>query len=55
MFIFATDQKLWLRELMNRIMACDHSVDQNDILKFIYRDPISYSIYFKYFITVSTM
>jgi hypothetical protein len=36
MSIFATDQELWARELMDRIMGCDHSLGRNDILKFIY-------------------
>jgi hypothetical protein len=31
-----TDQKLWIRELMSRIRGCDHSLCQNDILKFVY-------------------
>jgi hypothetical protein len=36
MLIFATDQELSARELMSRIMCCDHSLGRNDILKFIY-------------------
>jgi hypothetical protein len=36
MFIFATDQELCTRELMDRIMGCDHSLSWNDILKFVY-------------------
>jgi hypothetical protein len=36
MFIFATDQELWTHELMDRIMSCDHSLGQKDILKFVY-------------------
>jgi hypothetical protein len=42
MFIFTTDQELWLRELTSRIMNHDHSLDLKDILKFIllFHDPI---------------
>jgi hypothetical protein len=36
MFIFVTDQKLWARELMDRIRGCDDSLGRKDILKFIY-------------------
>jgi hypothetical protein len=35
MFIFTIDQDLWARELMSRIMTCDHSLGRKDILKFI--------------------
>jgi hypothetical protein len=35
MFIFITNQDLYARELMGRIMSCDHSLDRKDILKFI--------------------
>jgi hypothetical protein len=35
MYIFTTNQDLWARELMSRIMSCDNSLDQKDILKFI--------------------
>jgi hypothetical protein len=35
MFIFTTDQDLWTRELMSRIMSCDYSLGRNDIFKFI--------------------
>jgi hypothetical protein len=35
MFIFTIDQDLWARELMRRIMSCDHSLGRKDILKFI--------------------
>jgi hypothetical protein len=35
MFIFTIDQYLWAREPMSRTMRCDHSLGQNDILKFI--------------------
>jgi hypothetical protein len=35
MFIFTTNQDLWARELMGRIMSCDHSLGRNHILKFI--------------------
>jgi hypothetical protein len=43
MFIFIIDQDLWARELMNRIMSSDHSLNRNDILKYIllFHDPIS--------------
>jgi hypothetical protein len=37
MFIFAIDQGLWAREVLERIMGCEHSLNWNDILKFIYR------------------
>jgi hypothetical protein len=42
MIIFTTDQKLRSRELISYIMSCDHSLDQNDVLKFIllFYDPI---------------
>jgi hypothetical protein len=42
MFIFTTDQELWARDVMDRIMSCDHSLAQKDILKFIllFYDPI---------------
>jgi hypothetical protein len=36
MFIFITDQELWTRELIDRIMGCDHSLCGKDVLKFIY-------------------
>jgi hypothetical protein len=36
MFVFATDQKVYARELMDCIMGYDHSLVQKDILKFIY-------------------
>jgi hypothetical protein len=43
MFIFTIDQDLCARELMSRIVSCDHSLGRNDILKFIllFHDPIS--------------
>jgi hypothetical protein len=52
MFIFVTDQELWARELMDRIMGCDHSLDQKDILKFVYCFMILFlMVYiFKYFL-----
>jgi hypothetical protein len=55
MFIFVTDQELWARELMDRIMGCDHSLDQKDILKFVYCFMILFlMVYiFKYFFIVS--
>jgi hypothetical protein len=34
MFIFTTDQELWVHDLMS-IMSCNHSLNQKDILKFI--------------------
>jgi hypothetical protein len=42
MLIFTTNQDLWARKLMSRIMSCDHYLDQNDILKVIllFHDPI---------------
>jgi hypothetical protein len=36
MYISATDQELLSRESIDHIMSCDHSLGQNDILKFIY-------------------
>jgi hypothetical protein len=36
MFIFATNQELWTRELIDLVMGCDHSLDREDILKFVY-------------------
>jgi hypothetical protein len=32
MFIFITDQELWVRELMSCIMGCDHSLGLKEIL-----------------------
>jgi hypothetical protein len=48
MFIFVTDQELWTRELMDRIMSCDHSLNRKYILKIglLFHDPIFYHIYF---------
>jgi hypothetical protein len=48
MFIFATHPELRAVELIDRIMSCNHSLGQNDIIKFVYlfHDTISYSIYF---------
>jgi hypothetical protein len=42
MFIFITNQDLWAHELMSRIMSCDHSLSQKNMLKFIllFYDPI---------------
>jgi hypothetical protein len=42
MFIFTIDQELWIRELMNHIISCDHSLGSKDILKFmlLFHDPI---------------
>jgi hypothetical protein len=36
MFIFAIDQELWSRELIECIISCDHSLCQKDILKSVY-------------------
>jgi hypothetical protein len=57
MFIFATDQELWIRELMSHIMDCDHYLIWKDILKFVYYFMILFfTIYiFKHFFIVSTM
>jgi hypothetical protein len=57
MFIFITDQELLTRELMYRIMGCNYSLDQNDILKLVYWFIILFlTIYiFKYFFVVSTI
>jgi hypothetical protein len=43
MFIFTIDHDLWARQLMRRIMRCDLSLGQKDILKFIllFNGPIS--------------
>jgi hypothetical protein len=35
-FIFTRNQELCVHKLMYHIMDCDHSLSQNDILKFIY-------------------
>jgi hypothetical protein len=32
MFILTTDQELWTRELMCRIMGCDHSLGIKEFL-----------------------
>jgi polyphosphate kinase 2 (PPK2 family) len=55
MFILTTDQELYTRELIDRIMGCDNSLDQKDILKFIYYFMILFiTVYiFKYFLLVS--
>jgi hypothetical protein len=45
MFIFITDQELWVHKLMGRIMDYDHSLGQKDILKFIYYFIIIFLIY----------
>jgi hypothetical protein len=36
MFIFITDQELWVRKLMGRIIGYDYSLDRKDILKLVY-------------------
>jgi hypothetical protein len=36
MFIFATYQELWARELMGHIVGCDQSLGWKDIFKFVY-------------------
>jgi hypothetical protein len=52
MFIFTIDQELYTHELMDRIMGCNHSVGQKDILKFVYCFMILFLIVyiFKYFL-----
>jgi hypothetical protein len=52
MYISATDQELLSRESIDHIMGCDHSLDQNDILKFIYGFMILFFIIyiFKHFL-----
>jgi hypothetical protein len=45
MFIFVTDQELWIRELMGCIMGYDYSLGQKDILKFLYYFMILFFIY----------
>jgi hypothetical protein len=39
MFIFTINQDLWARELMDRMMSCDHSLGRN---------VHSYDIHFKF-------
>jgi hypothetical protein len=46
MFIFVTDQELWVRELMDHIMYYDHSLSQKYILKYVYYFMILFLIYF---------
>jgi hypothetical protein len=36
-------------------MECDHSLNENDILKFVYRFMILFLIYLEVFFTVSTL
>jgi hypothetical protein len=57
MFIFTTNSELWALKLIDRIMGCDQSMDQKDILKFVYCFMILFlMIYiFKYFFIVSTI
>jgi hypothetical protein len=57
MFIFVTNEELWARELMDRIMGCDHSLGRKDIIKFVYCFMILFlTIYIlKYFFIVSTI
>jgi hypothetical protein len=52
MFIFATDEELYTRELIDCIIDCDHSLDRKDILKFIYCFMFIFLIVysFKYFL-----
>jgi hypothetical protein len=49
---FTTYQELWTRMLIDHIMGCDHSLDQKEILKFIYCFIILFvTVYvFKYFL-----
>jgi hypothetical protein len=56
MFIFTTDQGLWTCKLMWHNIDCDHSLDQKDILKFVYCFMIIFStVYILIFFTVSIM
>jgi hypothetical protein len=57
MFIFAIDQELSVHRLLDRIMGCDHSFGQKDILKYVYYFMILFlTVYiFKYFFIVSTI
>jgi hypothetical protein len=52
MFIFTIYQELCARDLMNRIVGCDHSLSQKNILKFVYCFMIIFFIVyiFKYFL-----
>jgi hypothetical protein len=52
MFIFAIDQELSVHGLLDRIMGCDHSFGQKDILKYVYYFMILFlTVYiFKYFL-----
>jgi hypothetical protein len=45
MFIFVTNQELWVREQMSHIISYDHSLGRKDILKFIYYFMILFLIY----------
>jgi hypothetical protein len=45
MFIFITDQELWIHELMSYIMGYNHAVGQKDILNFVYYFKILFLIY----------
>jgi hypothetical protein len=45
MFIFVTNQELWVREQMSHIISYDHSLGRKDILKFIYYFMILILIY----------
>jgi hypothetical protein len=45
MFIFVTDQELYVRELIGRIMGYDHSLGRKNILKFLYYFMIIFFIY----------
>jgi hypothetical protein len=45
MFIFVTNLELCVCELMARIMGYDHSLGQNDIIKFVYYFMIIFFIY----------
>jgi hypothetical protein len=45
MFIFVTDQELWVCKLMSRIISYDHSFGRKDLLKFVYYYMILFLIY----------
>jgi hypothetical protein len=36
MFIYKIDQELWTRELMDRIVCYNYSLDRKDVFKFVY-------------------
>jgi hypothetical protein len=45
MFIFITDQELWVHELMSHIMGYNNYLNRKDIHKFIYYFMILFLIY----------